>query len=197
MQMQQAMGGAGGMGGLGGMGGMGGMGGLGGFPGMGGMFGQPSGGAGAGQANRAAQPGQTPTSEFPNLFAPNVGQTATPSTGAQTGAAAGQTGAQQPNPFAALMGGMGNFGGADGTGIGAGAGAGAGAGTAGAGTGQQPNPFAALLGPNPFLGNPGLFGGAGFAPPPQDTRPPEEIYATQLGQLNAMVSSLQCASVQS
>jgi len=38
-----------------------------------------------------------------------------------------------------------------------------------------------------------MFGGGGFgAPPaPRDTRPPEEIYGTQLGQLNAMVSSFE------
>ena len=63
------------------------------------------------------------------------------------------------------------------------------------------NPFAALM--NPWLINPagpsgGIFGTnfstgpaagastAAAAPPPVDTRPPEEIYAVQLGQLNEM-----------
>jgi ubiquilin len=43
-----------------------------------------------------------------------------------------------------------------------------------------PNPFAALLGG-------GGFGSGGFGtPPPADTRPPEQIYETQLAQLNEM-----------
>ncbi|KAF1971626.1 hypothetical protein BU23DRAFT_581450 [Bimuria novae-zelandiae CBS 107.79] len=43
------------------------------------------------------------------------------------------------------------------------------------------NPFAALFGPG------GGFGGAGFGtPPPQDSRPPEEVYENQLRQLNEM-----------
>ncbi|ONH70558.1 Ubiquitin domain-containing protein DSK2 [Pichia kudriavzevii] len=65
------------------------------------------------------------------------------------------------------------------------------------------NPFASLfgagvpgagLGGNPFLANPNLmnlFGGASTgtgsaAPSASDTRPPEEVYATQLRQLNDM-----------
>ncbi|KAF2177674.1 hypothetical protein K469DRAFT_602507 [Zopfia rhizophila CBS 207.26] len=52
------------------------------------------------------------------------------------------------------------------------------------GTGTQsspPNPFAALL------GNGGLGGMGGFStPPPQDNRPPEEVYESQLRQLNEM-----------
>ncbi|KAF2017554.1 hypothetical protein BU24DRAFT_420584 [Aaosphaeria arxii CBS 175.79] len=48
-------------------------------------------------------------------------------------------------------------------------------GAAGAGS-QAPNPFAALFGP-----------GGGFGtPPPQDSRPPEEVYEIQLRQLNEM-----------
>ncbi|KAH7138408.1 hypothetical protein B0J11DRAFT_514348 [Dendryphion nanum] len=51
--------------------------------------------------------------------------------------------------------------------------------TTGAGS-PPPNPFSALFGP-------GGFGGQGFGtPPPQDNRPPEEIYETQLRQLNEM-----------
>ncbi|KAF3002551.1 hypothetical protein E8E13_007647 [Curvularia kusanoi] len=46
---------------------------------------------------------------------------------------------------------------------------------AGAGS-QQANPFAALFGP----------GGFGGPPPPADNRPPEEVYESQLRQLNEM-----------
>jgi ubiquilin len=43
------------------------------------------------------------------------------------------------------------------------------------------NPFAALMGAG------GFGGGGGFgAPPPQDNRPPEEVYESQLRQLNEM-----------
>lgn len=56
-------------------------------------------------------------------------------------------------------------------------------GAAAGGVGQPPagNPFAALFGP-------GGFGGAGGfgSPPPADNRPPEEVYETQLRQLNEM-----------
>lgn len=55
---------------------------------------------------------------------------------------------------------------------------GAGAGDAGS---QQGNPFAALFGPG------GGFGGGFGAPPaPADNRPPEEVYQSQLSQLNEM-----------
>jgi ubiquilin len=87
------------------------------------------------------------------------------------------------NPFASLFG--------SGA-AGAGAGSATGAGTAGAGAFPNLGGFGA----NPFL-NPNLmslFGGAGAGagastgatPPPVDTRPPEEVYATQLRQLNDM-----------
>lgn len=151
-----------------------GQGGAGGMPGMGGMFGGAGGGAGGGAAG----------SDFANLFAQNPatapapttpatgGAGATPSTGAGTGAA-GQTpfnpfaalggggaGGQGGNPFAAMLGGAGGAGGAG---------------------GQGGMPF------NPFMfGGPGGGGFGGQPPAPQDTRPAEEIYATQLGQLNAM-----------
>lgn len=47
-------------------------------------------------------------------------------------------------------------------------------------TSPPPNPFAALFGP-------GGFGAGGFgSPPPQDNRPPEEVYEVQLRQLNEM-----------
>ncbi|WWD15749.1 hypothetical protein CI109_100171 [Kwoniella shandongensis] len=160
MQMQSAMGGQGGAGGFGGF--------------------NPFGGApGAGAGGALGGAGSPPTEPFPNLFAPNAGAAAgtTPSTGA-AGATPGSpspTNANQPppNPFAALFGGAGGPGG----GLGAGAGAGG-------------NPFggfdpAALFGGAGGLG--GMGGGGWGAPPaPRDTRPPEEIYATQLGQLNAM-----------
>lgn len=54
--------------------------------------------------------------------------------------------------------------------------AGAGAGDAGS---QQANPFAALFGP-------GFGGGFGGPPTPADNRPPEEVYESQLRQLNEM-----------
>ncbi|GFZ46277.1 Deubiquitination-protection protein dph1 [Saitozyma sp. JCM 24511] len=167
MQMQSAMGGQEGMGGMGGMGGFGGMGGMGGYPGM---FGAPPSGTGTdGQHNVPADP-------FPNLFAPQA-----PSAG--TGGAPTTTG----------------------TGTAGATGAGATPGSpAAAGSANPPaNPFAALFGNPPagganpfggldpamlFGGGGGGFGGGGWppAPAPRDTRPPEEIYATQLGQLNAM-----------
>jgi ubiquilin len=52
-------------------------------------------------------------------------------------------------------------------------------GTAGT-TNSAPNPFASLFAP-------GAMGAGGFGtPPPQDNRPPEELYETQLRQLNEM-----------
>jgi len=49
------------------------------------------------------------------------------------------------------------------------------------GTGSPPpNPFANLFGPM------GGLGGLGTPPPPVDNRPPEEVYAAQLRQLNDM-----------
>ncbi|KAF3037943.1 hypothetical protein E8E12_004862 [Didymella heteroderae] len=54
----------------------------------------------------------------------------------------------------------------------------AGAGDAGS---QQANPFAALFGPGGGFG-----GGFGGPPAPADNRPPEEVYESQLRQLNEM-----------
>jgi ubiquilin len=54
------------------------------------------------------------------------------------------------------------------------------------------NPFAALFGPGGGFGGAGGFGGGagGFGAPapaaPADTRPPEEVYESQLRQLNEM-----------
>lgn len=50
----------------------------------------------------------------------------------------------------------------------------------GASNPSQANPFAALFGPG------GGFGGGFGTPPPQDNRPPEEVYENQLRQLNEM-----------
>ncbi|KAK4689944.1 hypothetical protein P7C73_g159, partial [Tremellales sp. Uapishka_1] len=147
------------MGGGGGAGGMGaGMGGLG---GMGGMFGAPP-----STTTGAAAP---PSDPFPNLFAPN----ATANQPAPAGATAG--GAPSASQLAALFGGGGMGGGNPFGGAGAGAGG---------------NPFAGIDPAALFGGMGGGGGGWGGAPAaaatPRDTRPPEEIYATQLGQLNAM-----------
>lgn len=139
-----------------------------------------------GSAPNAASPPQP--NPFANLFG------APPST-------TGEQQQQQANPFAemtqrlmqnpeAMRAAMDMFGqmGGPGTGyppFGAGQ---PGTGSAGANNGANPtgtaspspNPFAALFGP-------GGFGGPGFGtPPPQDTRPPEEIYEIQLRQLNEM-----------
>ncbi|WWC85287.1 uncharacterized protein L201_000149 [Kwoniella dendrophila CBS 6074] len=158
MQMQSSMGG--GQGGFGG--------------GMGGGFNPFGAGAGAG-AGGAGQTGDAapPSDPFPNLFAPNAPSTNTPSTtGGNNAQQPRSPTGQPPNPLASLFGpGAGGAGGANPFGgfdpsmlFGAGAG--------GAG-GQGGNPFAGL-------------GGFGSPPAPRDERPPEEIYATQLGQLNAM-----------
>ncbi|WWC61344.1 uncharacterized protein I303_103925 [Kwoniella dejecticola CBS 10117] len=158
MQMNASMGG--GQGGFGGAGG--------GFNPFGGGFGA----AGAGAGGQTGGEGQNaPSDPFPNLFAPQPpsntnANTANPSSPSANSPPSGN---QAANPLAALFGGAG----------------GAGAGFGGQGGG---NPF----GFDPSLlfgagaGRPGAgFGGFG-SPPPRDERPPEEMYATQLGQLNAM-----------
>ncbi|OCK85873.1 hypothetical protein K432DRAFT_399876 [Lepidopterella palustris CBS 459.81] len=53
------------------------------------------------------------------------------------------------------------------------------------GAGATANPFANLFGPGGF-GALGGMGGMGSPPPPVDNRPPEELYASQLRQLNDM-----------
>ncbi|WVQ98510.1 hypothetical protein IAU59_005636 [Kwoniella sp. CBS 9459] len=150
----------------------GGMGGQGGGFGGGGF--NSFGGAGAGAAAGGAGTGNAPTEPFPNLFAPNATANANPSAGTTTTNQPGSpsTGTNTnppPNPLAALFGGN----------LGA-----AGAGGAGAGG----NPFGGFD-PSLLFGGPGGAGGlGGWGAPaaPRDERPPEEIYATQLGQLNAM-----------
>ncbi|KAF2273387.1 uncharacterized protein EI97DRAFT_424292 [Westerdykella ornata] len=132
-------------------------------------------GGGAPTGTQGATP--QPNLGFGNLFG-------TPSTGAE--------GQQQPNPIAemtrqlmqdpeAMRAAMNMFGQMP-----AGAAFGMppptqnpGAGTTGT-TSPPPNPFASLFGP-------GALGAGGFAsPPPQDNRPPEEVYEVQLRQLNEM-----------
>ncbi|CAK7232635.1 hypothetical protein SBRCBS47491_008338 [Sporothrix bragantina] len=99
-------------------------------------------------------------------------------------------------------------------GAGAGAGAAGAGGAAAGGANAAANPFAALFGGQGGAGIPGLgqvtpemmqqamqmlqqgrgpgggfnpfMGGMNSPPPPQDNRPPEEVYATQLRQLNDM-----------
>ncbi|GMK57916.1 hypothetical protein CspeluHIS016_0407500 [Cutaneotrichosporon spelunceum] len=135
-------------------------GGGGGAGGIGGGFpGMFAGGGGGGAGGAGTDTQNAPTEPFPNLFAPQGGANragSPPNVGTGAGAGAG-TGAGAANPFAALFGG-------------------GGAGGAGAGF-------------NPFAMDPAMFGGGnpfGAPPPAADTRPPEEIYATQLGQLSAM-----------
>jgi ubiquilin len=130
---------------------------------------------GAGANTGTAQGAQDPASTFPNLFG---------GAGAQGGAAnpiaeAAQRMMQDPEAMRNMMQMMGGAGGA-----GANPFAAMGQPPAGGGAAGQPpanNPFAALFGP-------GGFGGGGFGAPaaPADTRPPEEVYETQLRQLNEM-----------
>ena len=181
MQMQSAMGGQGG-----GMGGMGGLGNVGGFP-------NPYGQTGGATPNQGGA--NAPNEPFPNLFAPGAG-TAAPSATTATGGSANPS-----NPLAALFG----PGGAGPFGAGPNPNPFAGAGGANPFAGGA-NPFAQAGGANPFGINPAMFGRGGpggqgggggggggnmpSAAQPRDTRPPEEIYATQLGQLNAMVRAM-------
>lgn len=164
------------------------------------MFGQQ--GAGVGAAGAGSGAGGNP---FAALFGGQGQQPfgmpgATPS---QTGHEGQQTQDQSTNPFAAMMQNPGMqqmaqqmmqnpeamrqmtemmFGGGGAGGLGGFGGAGAGAGGE---AGQQGfNPFAALGGMGGLGG--GMAGLGGAAPQPPDNRPPEEIYASQLMQLNEM-----------
>ncbi|XP_014558303.1 hypothetical protein COCVIDRAFT_94720 [Bipolaris victoriae FI3] len=109
----------------------------------------------------APQNTQDASSTFPNLFGGAGAQ------GGQTNpiAEAAQRMMQNPEAMRNMMQMMGGGAGADPFG-------------AAGGAGQPPagNPFAALFGP----------GGFGSPPPPADNRPPEEVYETQLRQLNEM-----------
>lgn len=115
-----------------------------------------------------------PPNTFPNLFG-----------GGQTGQAnpiaeAAQRLMQDPQAMQNMMQMMGGTGGNPFGAFGQAPGAqqpGAGAGAGGAGA----NPFASLFGPGGFGA-----GGFGSPPPPADNRPPEEVYETQLRQLNEM-----------
>lgn len=128
-------------------------------------------GSGAGAAASSfPTPGNPSSSAVNNTDNASSANTSTPASSSTPNASS----ASASNPFASLFG--------------AGAGAGAGAGS-GAGNGLGANPF---LNPafNPNLlnmfGNPGAgIGGAGVGAP-ADTRPPEEVYETQLRQLNDM-----------
>ncbi|WRT66922.1 uncharacterized protein IL334_003887 [Kwoniella shivajii] len=121
------------------------------------------GGAGAGTGAGGATGGEANNDPFPNLFAPN----ANPTPSGNTAQPSSPTGNAPPNPLATLFGG---------------------AGARGAG-GAGGNPFGGF---DPSMlfgggaGGAGGFGGFGAPAAPRDDRPPEEIYATQLGQLNAM-----------
>ncbi|BFZ60692.1 hypothetical protein YB2330_001734 [Saitoella coloradoensis] len=137
-----------------------------------GGFPAPGGVSGEGQQQQGQQ-GQesTPTSPFAGIFGPGsiFGAGALGAPGAGAGA--------QANPLAGLMSMFGGAGAGNDAAAGAGAGAGAGA-----------NPFAnpALL--EMLMGGTGMgtASGTGAAEPPADTRPLEERYQTQLGQLNDM-----------
>ncbi|GME71872.1 unnamed protein product [Ambrosiozyma monospora] len=144
---------------------------------MGGMGGM--GGFGSDAASAFPAPGNpnattaSTTAPASNTTTSNTDSSSTtiPATGA-TGAAAAGSGAAAANPFAALLGG-------------AGAGAGLG-GLGGAGGAAGANPFLnpALM---QFLGGAGAGTGLPTAQPPHhDNRPPEEVYETQLRQLNDM-----------
>lgn len=125
------------------------------------------GGAGMGGLGGA---GAGPFGGFPAPGNPNeASSTATANTSTPDSTATSSVNPSAPaNPFAALFG--------------AGANSGASNGAAGA-AGVPPNPFA-----NPDLLNLlGSMNGMGAGPSaPVDTRPPEEVYATQLRQLNDM-----------
>jgi ubiquilin len=129
----------------------------------------------------AAQNTQDASGTFPNLFG---------GAGAQGGqanpfAAAAQRMMQDPEAMRNMMQMMGGAGGAGGAGANPFAAFGQGAaGAPGGDAAQQAggNPFAALFGPGGFGG----AGGFGAPPAPADNRPPEEIYETQLRQLNEM-----------
>nr|ODN83854.1 ubiquilin [Cryptococcus depauperatus CBS 7841] len=186
MQMQSAMGGQGGLGGMGGF--------------------NPFGRA-AGDNNASTDSSNPPTDPYPNLFAPSAGAATnnnnggTPSTGERSteNAQPGTNTGGLPPGLAALLGGpdagslgtgQGQFPSGLATLLGLGAAAGSNP-TEGANVEAGGNPFggfdpAMLFGGG--LGG-GLGGGQspwGTAPAPRDERPPEEIYATQLGQLNGM-----------
>ena len=161
------------------------------------MFGNPAAGAGTGAgAGTAGNPfaalfnpsglGNTPSATPPPTASAGQGTPAAPGTPGTTN---GQNLSQPPNPFAALgnpnanansmfqnpalmqqmLAAMGN-------------------GAPPAAPGNEGaaafNPFASMFGPGGMMG--GMGAGAGAAPAPPDTRPPEERYAEQLRQLNDM-----------
>ncbi|KAF2751494.1 hypothetical protein M011DRAFT_436584 [Sporormia fimetaria CBS 119925] len=156
---------------------------------------QMSRGMEGGNASAMAMPGETDTTPQQNPTSQTSGSTGTGQpTGAPSpppanpfaslfGAPPASAGQQQPNPMAemtrqmmqnpeALRAAMNMFSG------GAPANQSMGSDSTGT-TSPPPNPFASLLGGGMDLGG---FG----SPPPQDNRPPEEVYEVQLRQLNEM-----------
>jgi ubiquilin len=123
-------------------------------------------------ANTGAPPNtQDASSTFPNLFGGAGAQ------GGQTNpiAEAAQRMMQNPEAMRNMMQMMGGGSGANPLAA-FGQDPASGAAAGGAGQPAAGNPFAALFGP----------GGFGSPPPPADNRPPEEVYETQLRQLNEM-----------
>jgi ubiquilin len=128
-----------------------------------------------GANNGAPQNTQDASSTFPNLFGGAGAQGGQPNPIAE----AAQRMMQNPEAMRNMMQMMGGGAGANPF---AAFGQDPTSGAAAGGAGQPPagNPFAALFGP-------GGFGAGGFgSPPPTDNRPPEEVYETQLRQLNEM-----------
>lgn len=165
------------------------------------------GGSGMGRPDsaQAIAPGVTDTTP--------QGATGTTNTTGSTGNAASTNAQPSANPFGGMGGMFGQgAGGANPFSALFGGAPGGNSNTAGAGQGQnaQVNPFASLFGGGGAAGGPGgmpafspeamqqmmqMFGGGGMgggfggapaAAAPQDTRPPEEMYAEQLRQLNEM-----------
>ncbi|RMZ67470.1 deubiquitination-protection dph1 [Pyrenophora seminiperda CCB06] len=143
------------------------------------------GGRAPGGAASFPAPGATDNTPQPGSTTTGQGTTATPNqpaTGAPTDPFAALDGGaaqrmmQNPEAMRNMMQMMGGAGGAGANPFGS-----LGEAGAPAAGGAAANPFAALFGP-------GGFGGAGSfgTPPPADTRPPEEVYETQLRQLNEM-----------
>ncbi|KAF2623011.1 hypothetical protein BU25DRAFT_200065 [Macroventuria anomochaeta] len=169
------------------------------------------GGAGTG-ANANANPFASLFAGGANPFAPQTqgqGNTNTNTSGADSAQDAQNASSAPPNPFGNLFGGaeggqpnpiadaarnimqnpqamqqmmqmMGGGAGGPGANPFGAFGQNPGVGTGDAGS-QQANPFAALFGPGGGFG-----GGFGGPPAPADNRPPEEVYESQLRQLNEM-----------
>ncbi|KAF2853560.1 hypothetical protein T440DRAFT_390032 [Plenodomus tracheiphilus IPT5] len=126
----------------------------------------------------APHDGSAPPNPFPNLFGGAQGGQANPI------AEAAQRLMQNPEAMQSMMQMMGGAGGAGASPFGAfGQTPGAAPAAGGADANAANNPFAALFGPGGFGAGAGGFGAPAA---PADNRPPEEIYETQLRQLNEM-----------